>query len=128
MATSGRPLSPHLQIYRWYFTMALSIAHRVSGVALAAGLVLLAWWLLALAGGPDSFAAFQAVTDNLLGGLILFGLTFVLYFHLLNGIRHLAWDVGYGFELATAQLTGGLVVAGAAALTLVTWIAVLVVR
>jgi succinate dehydrogenase / fumarate reductase cytochrome b subunit len=126
MATSGRPLSPHLQIYRWYFTMALSIAHRVSGLMLAAGLLLLVWWLVALAGGPSSFAAFQAVTDNVLGGVVLFGLTFVLFFHLLNGIRHLAWDVGYGFELETAKLTGGLVIAVAAALTIVTWIAVLV--
>ncbi len=128
MATSGRPLSPHLQVYRWYFTMALSIAHRVSGVALAVGLLLLAWWLMALAGGPDSFATFQAVTDNLLGGLILFGLTFVLFFHLLNGIRHLAWDMGYGFDLATAQLTGGLVIAAAGALTILAWIAALIVR
>jgi succinate dehydrogenase / fumarate reductase cytochrome b subunit len=128
MATSGRPLAPHLQIYRWYFTMALSIAHRASGIVLSVGLILLAWWLLALAGGPASFATFQAVTDNFVGGLILFCLTFVLFFHLLNGIRHLAWDIGYGFDLATAKLTGGIVIVVAGALTVVTWIAVLVIR
>ena len=77
MAQASRPLSPHLGIYRWYLTMALSIAHRVTGGALAVGLLLLTWWLLALAGGPDSFATVQAVMDNFLGGLVLFGFTAV---------------------------------------------------
>jgi succinate dehydrogenase / fumarate reductase cytochrome b subunit len=125
MAQAARPLSPHLQIYRWYFTMALSIAHRASGVALAAGLVLLTWWLVALASGPDYFALVQGVMDNILGGLILFGYTFVLLYHLANGIRHLAWDAGWGFEKEQARQSGMLVLAAAGGLTLLVWMLIL---
>lgn len=127
MAGAGRPLSPHLQIYRWYFTMALSIAHRVTGAALAAGLLLLTWWLVALAGGPDSFATVQAAMDNILGGLILLGFTLAFFYHTLNGIRHLVWDLGYNLERTAAFQSGVLVVAGAALLTLLTWLAILIV-
>lgn len=125
MAQAGRPLSPHLQIYRWYFTMALSIAHRASGVALAAGLVLLTWWLVALASGPDYFALVQGVMGNVLGGLILFGYTFVLLYHLANGIRHLAWDAGWGFEKEQARQSGMLVLAAAGGLTVLVWMLIL---
>jgi succinate dehydrogenase / fumarate reductase cytochrome b subunit len=125
MAQAARPLSPHLQIYRWYFTMALSIAHRASGVALAVGLVLLTWWLVALASGPDYFALVQGVMDNILGGLILFGYTFVLLYHLANGIRHLAWDAGWGFEKEQARRSGLLVLAAAGGLTLLVWMLIL---
>lgn len=127
MADADRPLSPHLQIYRWYFTMALSIAHRASGVALALGLVLLTWWLVALASGPDYFALVQAVMDNFLGALILFGYTFVLFFHLGNGIRHLAWDCGWGYEKEQARQSGLAVIGAAAILTVLTWIGVLAI-
>ncbi|MDX6750568.1 succinate dehydrogenase, cytochrome b556 subunit [Geminicoccaceae bacterium 1502E] len=126
MAGSGRPLSPHLQIYRWYFTMALSIAHRVTGAALAVGLLLLTWWLVALASGPESFQNVQAVMDNFLGGLILFGFTFLLFFHLCNGIRHLAWDMGYGYDKQVAHQTGIVTVAAAAVLTVLVWLAILI--
>lgn len=126
MAGSGRPLSPHLQVYRWYFTMALSIAHRVTGSALAVGLLLLTWWLVALASGPESFGTVQAVMDNFLGGLVLFGFTFMLFFHLCNGIRHLAWDMGYGYDKDVAHQTGIATVAGAAVLTLLVWLAILI--
>ena len=98
MARSERPLSPHLQIYRWYLTMALSIGHRVTGIGLALGLMLLTWWLLALAAGPEAFATVQAVMRSWPGVLVLFLYTFVLFYHLGNGIRHLVWDAGYGFE------------------------------
>ena len=125
MAQAARPLSPHLQIYRWYFTMALSIAHRVSGAALAAGLVLLTWWLVALASGPDYFALVQGVMHNVLGGLILFGYTFVLLYHLANGIRHLAWDAGWGFEKEQARQSGMLVLGAAGGLTLLVWMLIL---
>ena len=125
MAPAARPLSPHLQIYRWYFTMALSIAHRVSGAALAAGLVLLTWWLVALASGPDYFALVQGVMHNVLGGLILFGYTFVLLYHLANGIRHLAWDAGWGFEKEQARQSGMLVLGAAGGLTLLVWMLIL---
>jgi succinate dehydrogenase / fumarate reductase cytochrome b subunit len=126
MAQAGRPLSPHLQIYRWYFTMALSITHRVTGVGLVLGLVLLTWWLAALANGPESFATVQGLMRNPLGWLILFSFTLTLFFHLLNGIRHLAWDAGWGFEKEQAHATGVAVVGAAVGLSLLTWILVLV--
>ena len=119
-----RPLSPHLQIYRWYFTMALSIAHRVTGVALAVGLVLLTWWLVALASGPESFGTIQGIVDSWFGGLVLFGYTFVLFYHFGNGIRHLVWDAGYGFDIDVARFSGMLVLAFAAVMTILVWIIV----
>lgn len=127
MAQASRPLSPHLGIYRWYFTMGLSIAHRVTGGALAVALVLLAWWLLALAGGPESFATVRAVMDNFLGGLVLFLLTACLWYHSLNGVRHLVWDTGHNISREGARQSGMVVVAAAAVLTVVTWIAILLV-
>jgi succinate dehydrogenase / fumarate reductase cytochrome b subunit len=127
MAEASRPLSPHLQIYRWYLTMALSIVHRVTGAGLAVGLLLFTWWLTALAGGPDSFATVQAVMDNFFGGLILFGFTLFFFFHALNGIRHLVWDTGYNLEKVAAFQSGVMVVAASVVLTLVTWIAILIV-
>ena len=108
----GRPLSPHLQIYRWPITMAASITHRVTGVALAAGLVLLAWWLLATATGPDAYGLFARLAGNVIGEIVLFGFLWSLAYHLLNGIRHLAWDIGYGFRVPTARITAVLVFAG----------------
>jgi succinate dehydrogenase / fumarate reductase, cytochrome b subunit len=127
MAQASRPLSPHLGIYRWYFTMALSIAHRVTGAGLTVGLILLTWWLLALASGPDSFATVRAAMDNVLGGLILFGFTIFLFYHSLNGVRHLVWDTGRNLDKEGARTSGMIVVAGTAVLTVVTWIAILIV-
>ena len=105
-----RPLSPHLQIYRWPVTMATSITHRATGIALSAGTLLLAWWLIAAASGPEAFTKFQAAAANPIGEIVLFGFVWSLAFHLLNGIRHLAWDLGYGFDVATANRTGILVI------------------
>jgi len=127
MAKADRPLSPHLQIYRWYLTMALSIAHRTSGVALSVGLLFLTWWLLALAGGEDSFARVEWWKDSILGFLFLFGMTFALAYHLGNGIRHLAWDIGYGFEPEVAKTSGIAVLVFAGVVTLLTWLAILIV-
>lgn len=124
---AARPLSPHLQIFRWYLTMATSILHRITGVALAFGLLLLTWWLTALARGPESFAAVQAVTGNALGGLVLFGFTFALFFHLVNGIRHLAWDAGYGFGRQVAEQASIVVAGVSVALTVLTWIVLLAI-
>jgi len=106
-----RPLSPHLQTYRWTLTMALSIVHRATGLALYFGTLLLAWWLIALATGPEAYATFRIVAGTPLGELVLFGFIWSLAFHLLNGIRHLAWDMGYGFAVPTANKTGVLVIA-----------------
>jgi succinate dehydrogenase / fumarate reductase, cytochrome b subunit len=122
MTTENRPLSPHLQIYRWQWTMAYSILHRATGIALGVGTLLLVWWLVALATGPAAFEGAQAVIGSFLGRLFLFGWTFALFYHLANGIRHLVWDTGHGFDLDVAQKTGHAVPIAAACLTLVTWI------
>jgi len=124
MARAERPLSPHLQIYRWYLTMALSIAHRATGIALAAGLALLSWWLLALAHGPEAFAVVQGVIDSWLGVLVLFLYTFALFFHLGNGVRHLVWDFGYGFDVDVARRSGIAVLVFAGAMTVVIWLVI----
>src|SRR4051812_7723323 len=105
----ARPLSPHLQIWRWSITMASSITHRATGMALAAGMILLAWWIIAAATGPDNYARFQRIAASLFGQIVLFGFLWSLCFHLLNGVRHLAWDAGYGFRVPTARLTAALV-------------------
>jgi succinate dehydrogenase / fumarate reductase cytochrome b subunit len=105
----ARPLSPHLQIWRWTITMAASITHRITGMALAGGMLFLVWWLIAAASGPDAYALFAAVAGHPLGQVILFGLLWSLAFHFLNGIRHLAWDLGYGFNMPTSRLTAAIV-------------------
>jgi succinate dehydrogenase / fumarate reductase cytochrome b subunit len=92
--------------------MAASITHRATGIALATGTLFLAWWLIAAASGPDAYALFARVAANLVGQLVFFGFLWSLAFHLLNGIRHLAWDVGYGFKVPTAKLTALLVYIG----------------
>ena len=117
-----RPLSPHLQIYRWTMTMAMSIVHRVTGVALYLGTLLFAWWLIAAVSGPPAYATVQWFMGTIIGRLILFGYTWALIHHALGGLRHLIWDMGYGFGaserewLVRAGLFGGI------ALTLVLWI------
>ncbi len=123
MTTGERPLSPHLMIYRPQLTSVLSITHRLTGVALVAGTALLTWWLVAAALGPGAFEVVQAVIGHWLGRLVLLGWTYALFYHLCNGIRHLFWDAGYGFELPTLYATGWLVMAAAAGLTLAAWIA-----
>ena len=101
-----------MQIWRWTVTMAASITHRVTGVALAGGTLFLVWWLIAAASGPDAYALFTRIADHPVGKVILFGLVWSLAFHLLNGVRHLAWDLGYGFKMSTSRLTAVLVYAG----------------
>jgi succinate dehydrogenase / fumarate reductase cytochrome b subunit len=123
LSTSERPLSPHLQIYRPQVTSVLSILHRVTGLALGIGLVLLVYWLAAAAAGEAAFAGVQAFLASWLGRLLLLGWSFAVFFHLANGVRHLVWDTGRGFELKTAALTGWLVVAAAVLLTFVAWVA-----
>ena len=99
--------------------MATSIAHRVTGGGLAAGTVLLCWWLVAVASGPQPFNTFVALAATPLGQLVLFGFTWALCYHLLNGIRHLAWDLGYGFAVPTANRTGILVVVSSVLLAVI---------
>jgi len=118
-----RPLSPHLQIYRWPITMQTSILHRVTGVGISIGALLLCWWLVAAATGPEAYAVFQSATFHWFGRLVLFGFTVALVFHSLNGVRHLFWDLGFGFRVPTANTTGLIVYGLTVALTLVVWAA-----
>ena len=122
MPLAERPLSPHLQVYRPQLTSVLSILHRITGVALAVGTLLLVWWLAAAASGADAFGTAQGLIGSVIGRLLLFGWTFALFYHLANGIRHLFWDAGYGYELTAAYRSGWLVVAAAAGLTVIVWL------
>jgi len=101
-----RPLSPFLTIFRWPITMATSIVHRMTGVGLAGGVLVLTWWLIAIANGPETYDTFVGLITTPLGQLVLFGFTWSLAYHTVNGIRHLAWDLGYGFAVKTADMTG----------------------
>lgn len=123
MTPRDRPLSPHLQIYRWQWTMLLSIMHRMTGVALALGMIWLVWWLVAAATGPEAFENAQAFAAHWFGRLILLGFTWALFYHLSNGIRHLFWDAGRGFELSTGYGSAWLVVLASVALTGLAWLA-----
>jgi len=123
MANTDRPLSPHLQVYRWQLTMVLSITHRATGIALSGGVLLLMYWIWALTAGPDDYQQVLVFFGSFIGRTILFVLTFCLFYHLCNGIRHLVWDVGKGLELDSVYSGGRIVVAASVILTLVTWIA-----
>lgn len=118
----NRPLSPHLQVYKPQITSVLSILHRATGVALTLGAVLIVWWFGAAATGPEYFATVDGLLSGWLGGLILLGSLFALSYHLLNGIRHLFWDAGYGFELENVTASGWLVLIGSIALTALVWL------
>jgi succinate dehydrogenase / fumarate reductase, cytochrome b subunit len=122
MAADTRPLSPHLQVYRWQLTSVLSILHRAAGIALAGGTILLVGWLVDAAVGPRAYAAMQHFLSSWLGLLLLFLWSVALYYHLCNGIRHLWWDSGHGLELPQVYTGGWIVLAATAALTLLSWI------
>ena len=128
MSQAERPLSPHLGIYRWQLTMMLSILHRATGVALSVGTLLVIALLLALAAGPEQYATVRGFCGSAIGMLLLFGWSWSLFFHLCNGIRHLAWDAGWGFEIPRAYLTGWTVVAVSLLLTGLTWACVFAQR
>jgi succinate dehydrogenase / fumarate reductase cytochrome b subunit len=118
MTDAGRPLSPHLQIYKPQLTSVLSITHRGTGLALAIGAVVLVWWLLAAATSDAAFAEARGFLGSWLGILLLLGWAFSLFFHLCNGIRHLMWDSGYGLDLSSTYASGWAVLAASLALTL----------
>ncbi len=124
----ARPLSPHLQIYKPQLTSVLSITHRVTGVALTAGSLLLVYWLAAIAGGEESYASATAVLGSFFGRLILFLFSLAVFYHLCNGLRHLYWDSGRGFELDAVYLSGKVVIVASIALTLLTWICAYALR
>jgi succinate dehydrogenase / fumarate reductase, cytochrome b subunit len=123
-----RPLSPHLQVYRWQITMTLSILHRATGIALSAGTLLLVWWLVAAATSPEAYATVQRFVGSPIGWILLFGWTLSLFYHLFAGLRHLMWDAGFGFEKREYHMTGQAVVIAAVACTVVAWIVGLAVR
>ena len=113
-----RPLSPHLQVYRPQITSMLSILHRITGVALTLGAVLVVAWFLAAASGPEAFEAVDDLLTSWIGILVLAGSAWALAYHTLNGVRHLVWDMGYGFDLETVAKSGWAVVAGSVALAI----------
>ena len=121
MENSQRPLSPHLQIYRPQLTSVLSITHRATGIALVLGTLVLVYWLLAAASGAEAYGSAQRLLGSWPGRILLLGFSFALFFHLCNGIRHLFWDMGLGFELKTAYASGKAVIAVAIAMTLLAW-------
>src|SRR5271155_3847779 len=123
MRSADRPISPHLQIYRWQLTSVLSILHRAAGVALSLGAILLVWWLVAAASGPAAYGRIESFLGSWLGVLLLLGWTAALFYHLANGIRHLVWDTGHALHLKSTYLGGWLVVAAPALLTAIAWIA-----
>ena len=116
-----RPISPHLDIYRWQIGNSLSILHRLTGIALALGLAALCAWLVALAAGEQSYAAAMRVFASPFGTLAMMAWTFAFLFHLLNGVRHLFWDMGKGFERTQRHVSGWFAVLGAAGLTIGVW-------
>lgn len=121
MRSDPRPLSPHLQVYRWQLTSVLSILHRFTGVALTVGTILLVWWLAAAAQGPQSYAGMQAFLGSWIGRVLLFGWSVALFYHLCNGIRHLWWDTGRGLDLPGVYRSGWTVLAATVILTAATW-------
>ena len=120
-APRERPLSPHLQVWRWHITMFTSIAHRATGVALYVGALILAGWCVALASGPDAYLAYMTILGSPLGKLVFFGLTISVFYHLANGVRHLMWDAGAGLDIKSANFTAVSAIAFAIAATVAVW-------
>ncbi len=118
-----RPLSPHLQVYTPQLTSILSIMNRVTGIAVSIGTLLLVWWLVAAATGPVAFDRVQGFIGSPIGLFMLFGWTASLFYHLLGGLRHLAWDAGYGYDLPQTHASGWAVVIGTVVATVLTWAA-----
>lgn len=127
-AGPARPLSPHLQIYRFTLLMAASILHRITGGALYFGMLMLAWWLVALASGPQAYAWFAWFAGSPLGLLILFGFTLALMQHAMGGIRHLIWDTGYGLEVTKAQRIAAVGLGASVVLTVLVWLVAFAMR
>lgn len=127
-ASVARPLSPHLQIYRWTWTMAMSIFHRATGCTLYAGTVLVAVWLLAMASGPVAYDRVSWFFGTPIGLLLLFGYTWALMHHMLGGVRHLTWDTGVGFDPGTRMMMARMTAILSPILTVLIWIVAFVMR
>ena len=122
MNDSKNPISPHLQIYRWHISSLLSITHRISGVINLLALILIFFWLLGLSFGESNYELFLLIINSFFGKFILIGFTWSMSFHKLSGIRHLAWDLGYGFEIKTANISGIIVIICSLVLTIIFWL------
>ena len=117
-----RPLSPHLQIYKPQITSILSILHRMTGVSLSIGSLIIVLWIVSLSLGAESYSYFASIANHWFGHLVLMGFSFALYYHLSNGIRHLFWDLGYGFEIKIANISGIIVIISSLLLTIIFWL------
>lgn len=115
-------MSPHLTVWRWHITMATSILHRATGVALYVGALIAAAWAVSLAGGPESYATFMGLMASPLGRLVMFGLTVAILYHLANGVRHLVWDLGHGLDIKAASSSSITVFSFTAVATVVVWV------
>ena len=122
MNDSNNPLSPHLQIYRWQISSLLSIIHRISGVINLLAIILIFFWLLVLSFGESNYELFLLISNSFIGKFILIGFTWSMSFHLLSGIRHLIWDLGYGFEIKTANISGIIVIIFSLTFTIIFWL------
>ncbi|APG05382.1 succinate dehydrogenase, cytochrome b556 subunit [Luteibacter rhizovicinus DSM 16549] len=125
MAQTGRPLSPHLQVYKWQVQMASSILHRATGIILAVGSLLIVWGLAALAAGQDAFATFTACATSLLGTIVMIGWTLAFFYHLCNGIRHLVQDTGKGYAIESFVRSSWMAIIVSIVLTVAVWAYVL---
>jgi succinate dehydrogenase cytochrome b subunit len=121
-ARRPRPLSPHLQVYKLSLTLLMSGFHRVTGAVLYFGMLLIAWWLIAAASGPNAYGDFEWFIGSLIGRLVLFGYTWALLHHMLGGVRHLIWDTGRGFEPAEREFLAMATLVGSISLTLIVWV------
>ena len=122
MNDSKNPLSPHLQIYRWHISSLLSITHRISGIINLLGLIIIFFWVIVLSLGESNYELFLLLINSFFGKFFLIGLTWSMSFHILSGIRHLAWDLGYGFEIKTANISGLIVIISSLVLTVIIWL------
>jgi succinate dehydrogenase / fumarate reductase, cytochrome b subunit len=122
MQSRGRPLSPHLLIYRWPITMVMSVLHRGTGIFLSLGFLVLAAWLLSAADGAETYGRFAELLQSVGGRILLALFSFAFFFHLGSGIRHLVWDLGYGFEIPQANAGSWVVIAGTFVLTILYWL------
>ena len=122
MSDLKNPLSPHLQIYRWHISSLLSITHRISGIVNLLALILIFFWLIALSLGENNYESFLLVINSFFGKFILIGFTWSMIFHSLSGVRHLIWDLGYGFEIKTANISGIIVIISSLVLTIIFWL------
>ena len=122
MTDNQNPLSPHLQIYRWHISSLLSITHRISGVINLLALILIFFWLLFFSFGESNYELFLLIINSFFGKFILIGFTWSMSFHLLSGIRHLVWDMGYGFDIKTANASGIIVIISSLILTIIFWL------